>query len=253
VKSPLRTARGLLSTVIGYRGQPGLGVVDKTTNERETARHRLPWILDTKTFVSTSRSIFMGKSRRKEIKHHISETKLDELLREAEDEHRLRRLGFLKNLYRGDSIPEAAVREGRSVATGDRWAEAWNEGGVEALMPSFGGGRPPKLDADEREELFDILRRGQPWTSREIGSLLDDEFGVEYSPSYLSRFLRDLGLSYERSRSERPSQPSVSEADGDRPVGDTLDGADGDEPHNEPETDGRGGWVVEDDRCPDDV
>jgi transposase len=73
----------------------------------------------------------------------LSEEEIDELLREAEDDHWLRRLGFLKKIYRGDSIPEAADREGRSSTTGGRWVDTWNEGGIEALMPSFGG-RPPR-------------------------------------------------------------------------------------------------------------
>ena len=99
----------------------------------------------------------MGNSRRTEIKRHLPEGEIDELLREAEDDHRLRRIGFVKNLYQGDTIPEAADREGRSPATGGRWAEAWNEGGFDELMPSFGGGRPPKLDEDERDELIERL------------------------------------------------------------------------------------------------
>ena len=69
----------------------------------------------------------MERSLRKEIERHLTEEEIDELLREAEDDPHLRRLGFLKNLYRGDSIPEAADREGRSAATGGRWADAWNE------------------------------------------------------------------------------------------------------------------------------
>lgn len=170
----------------------------------------------------------MERSRRKEIKRHLSEEEIDELLREAEDDHRLRRLGFLKNLYQGDSIPEAADREGRSAATGDRWAEAWNEGGVEELMPSFGGGRPPKLDEDEQEELIEMLRDGQPWKSQEIQHLLKEEFGVEYSRNYLGTFLRNLGLSYAKPRPKRPHQP-----------------------HNKREGENDDGWVVEDDVCTD--
>ena len=149
----------------------------------------------------------MERSRRKEIKHHLSEDEIDELLREAEDDHRLRRLGFVKNLYLGDSIPEAADREGRSAATGDRWAEAWNEGGLEALMPSFGGGRPPKLDDEEQDELVEMLREGQPWKSQEIQHLLQEEFDVSYSPNYLGTFLRELGLSYAKPRPKRPHRP----------------------------------------------
>ena len=84
----------------------------------------------------------MGNSRRTEIKRHLPEGEIDELLWEAEDDHRLRRIGFVKNLYQGDTIPEAADREGRSPATGGRWAEAWNEGGFDELMPSFGAAGP---------------------------------------------------------------------------------------------------------------
>ena len=82
----------------------------------------------------------MGEDLRKEIKYHLPEKKIDELLREAEDDRRRERLGFLKNLYYGDSVAEAADREGRSAATGGRWAEARNKGGLGGLMPSFGGG-----------------------------------------------------------------------------------------------------------------
>jgi transposase len=41
-----------------------------------------------------------------------------------------------------------------------------------------------------------MLRDGQPWKSQEIQHLLQEEFGVSYSPDYLGTFLRNLGLSY---------------------------------------------------------
>lgn len=181
----------------------------------------------------------MERSRRKAIEYHLSEERIDELLREAEDEHRLRRLGFLKNLYRGDSIPEAAEREGRSATTGGRWADAWNEGGLEELMPSFGGGRPPKLDEDEQDELLERLREGHPWTSQEIQGLLKAEFDVEYHPDYLGTFLRNLGVSYVKTGSKRPNRPDEPEA--------LPDESADDEPHNKREGDDEGGWIVDDD------
>jgi transposase len=191
----------------------------------------------------------MERSRRKEIKRYLSEEEIDELLREAEDDHRLRRLGFLKNLYQGDSIPEAADREGRSAATGDRWADAWNEGGLEELMPSFGGGRPPKLDEDEQQELIEMLRDGQPWKSQEIQHLLNEEFGVEYSRNYLGTFLRSLGLSYAKPRPKRPHQPENPDEILEERVDDALD--EDDQPHNKREGEDDDGWVVDDDVCTD--
>ena len=54
-------------------------------------------------------------------------------------------------------------------------------------MPSFGGGRPPKLDEDEQDKLLELLQEGQPWKSQEIQYLLAEEFDVEYHPDYLGR------------------------------------------------------------------
>lgn len=169
----------------------------------------------------------MGRSRRKELVYHLPEEKVDELLREARDRHRRERIGFVKNLYQGDTIPEAADREGRSVATGDRWAEAWNEGGLEALMPSFGGGRPPKLDEDEQDELLALLQEDQPWQLHEIQHLLDEEFDVAYHPDYLGKFLRDLGVSYAKPLPQRLTRPEDADDDGGGWVVDEATGTDG--------------------------
>jgi hypothetical protein len=86
----------------------------------------------------------MGNNCREEIKYHLPEERIDELLREVDDKRKYERVGFLKDLYQGDTIGEAADRVGRSEATGDRWADAWNEGGLEGLRPSFGGRAAPE-------------------------------------------------------------------------------------------------------------
>ncbi|MFC6767630.1 IS630 family transposase [Natrinema soli] len=187
--------------------------------------------------------------RRTEIKRHLPEEEIDEILREAEDKHHIRRIGFVKNLYQGDTIPEAADREGRSPATGTRWAEDWNEGGFEELMPSFGGGRPPKLDEDQQEELVEMLREDQPWKSQEIQHLLQEEFAVEYSPNYLGTFLRDLGLSYAKPRPKRPHQPENPDEILEERVDDALE--EGDKSHNKREGEDDDGWVVDDNICTD--
>lgn len=187
----------------------------------------------------------MAGDRRKEIRCHLTEDELDEKLRAATDEHHLRRLGFLKNLYQGDTIPEAADREGRSASTGDRWADAWNEDGLAGLMPNFGGGRPPKLDEDQQQELLELLRESQPWKAQEIHHLLDEEFGVEFHPDYLGSFLRNLGLSYAKPRPRRPSRPDNAEEILNERVDDALEETD--QPHNKRDGDGEEGWILDDD------
>jgi transposase len=136
-----------------------------------------------------------------------------------------------------------------SATTGGRWADAWNDGGLEALLPSFGGGRPPKLDEDEQEELVEMLRDGQPWKSQEIQHLLQEEFGVTYSPNYLGTFLRNLGLSYAKPRPKRPHQPENPDEILEERVEDALD--EDEQPHNKREGEDEEGWVVDDDVCTD--
>ena len=52
----------------------------------------------------------MSRKRRKEIKRHLTEGELYEKLAEADNDEIVRRLTFLKNLYQGDLIKEAANR-----------------------------------------------------------------------------------------------------------------------------------------------
>ena len=137
----------------------------------------------------------MSSERRKEIERWLTESELDDRLATVDGEL-LRRLIFIKNLYCGDTVATAADRVGRSESTGDRWASAWNEGGPEALTPEYGGGRPPKLDGGDREQLQTLLQEGQPWRSREIRQLLDDQFDVAFHTNYLPAFLQELGLTY---------------------------------------------------------
>lgn len=146
----------------------------------------------------------------KDVKRLLDEASLDEAIDEAQhagDAHLVRRLCFIKNLYRGDSISEAAERAGVSQPTGSRWIEAWNAEGIAGLEPDFGGGRPPKLDVDEQDRLAEVLERHQPLTTRQIQRLVEEGFGVTYSQRHLSRLLKQLGMNYSIPRPEEPGRP----------------------------------------------
>ena len=192
----------------------------------------------------------MSGDRRTEIVRHLSEEELDHLLDEADDPKVTKRLTFVKRLYKGATLEEAADDVGKSASTGSRWARRWNEGGLGQLTPNFGAGRPPKLGEDEQQELLVILREGQPWKAQEIHHLLAEEFDVEYHPDYLGRFLRNLGLSYAKPRPERPSRPENPDEILEERVADAFD-EDDKTPHNKREDDDEEGWVVDDDICTD--
>lgn len=150
----------------------------------------------------------------KEVKQHLDEGMLEEAIDEAQkadDAYLVRRLIFIKNLYRGDSVSEAANRIGVSQPTGSRWIEAWNEDGIAGLEPDFGGGRPPKLDEDERERLAELLKGHQPLMTKQIQRLLEEGFDITYSQRHLSRLLKDLGMNYSIPRPEEPNRPEDAE------------------------------------------
>lgn len=84
--------------------------------------------------------------REKEVVRHLSDEELERLLTEADDIKVYKRLVFLKLLYGGATLAEAADNIGVSEGTASNWVQRWNESGLGKLTPNFGGG-------NERENL----------------------------------------------------------------------------------------------------
>ncbi len=146
----------------------------------------------------------------------------------AADETRLvRRLCFVKNLYHGDTREQAGRRVGISRSTTRRWARAWNDDGVDGLRPRFGGGRPPKLTPRQWAELCAVLEEGQPWTPKQIHSIIEDRYDVTYHPDHLSRKLREAGMNYAKPRPIDPRRPD----DADEILAERLGQALGEDDH----------------------
>ena len=83
-----------------------------------------------------------------------------------------------------------------------------------------------------------MLREDQPWKAQEIQRLVDEDFGVQYHPDYLHRFLRNLGLSYAKPRPDNPDEILEERAD-----------EEADTPQNKRTDDESEGWVVDGDIC----
>ena len=150
----------------------------------------------------------------KELVKHLSEAELDDAIDQAQsdEETRLvRRLCLVKNVYLGDSLTEAASRVGVATPTASRWIDRWNENAVDGLRPEWGGGRPPKLDEHQREQLQSVLKEHQPLTTHHVQRLIEETYGVSYSQRHLSRLLKELGLKYAIPRPESPDRPDDAE------------------------------------------
>jgi transposase len=171
----------------------------------------------------------MGTGRRKDIERHLSEAEVDARLRDEEDPEMVRRLGFIKNLYQGDTLGEAAGREGKSQPTGARWAARWNDGGVDGLAPDHGGGRPSKLTARERTHLRQQLETARPKTIQDVIHLIEEEFGVTYHPNYIYELLRSFDMLSAKSRPKRPERPDDADEILEDRLNDALDSEDGDD------------------------
>lgn len=150
----------------------------------------------------------------KEAERHLTEEELADAIDDAQsagNTRLVRRLCFIRNLYKGDSVTEAADRVGVAQPTGSRWVEAWNAGEIDGLKPDFGDGRPSKLTEQEQEQLKEILKGNQPLTTQQIQQIIEEGFDVSYSQRHISRLLKKLGMKYAIPRPKKPEQPDEAE------------------------------------------
>lgn len=67
-----------------------------------------------------------------------------------------------------------------------------NSKGYEGLIPEFGGGKTSKLTEEQKEELKEVLKERDSWTTKEVQKLIEAEFGVFYSSWQVRRILKAL-------------------------------------------------------------
>ncbi len=93
---------------------------------------------------------------------------------------------------------DIATALGVSTGAVSTWLKRGREGGVAALKTRPRSGRPPKLTAEHRAQIPELLARGAEaqgfrgdvWTATRIASVLFRRFGVRYHPDHVSRLLR---------------------------------------------------------------
>ena len=141
------------------------------------------------------------------------------------DRRTINRLLALRRFAQADKAPRVALRvqgilmslEGHSTGEIARtlkvhrsgvpvWIQHWNEHGEEGLLEGYRSGRPPELEARQREQLSDILDSGPVaygletgiWTSPMVARVIREEFGRSYHPGHVRKLLRQLGYSVQR-------------------------------------------------------
>lgn len=110
---------------------------------------------------------------------------------------RLRALHLKQHDWYQRDIAEALGVSEDSVS---HWLTRARRGGVEALLARPIPGRPPELGDEQKRRIPEFLWhgaeaygfRGAVWTCARVGRVIEEEFGVRYHKSHVSRLLKEL-------------------------------------------------------------
>ena len=131
------------------------------------------------------------------IQKHITQDELQRRIKILETNTKiLKRLYFIKYRYEGSSVEEACSLVGVAKPVGYIWQERWNEDGYEGLIPRYAGGRPSKLNYQQKEKLVQLLKQNDVWTTDEVKSLIKYQFDVEYTLNQIRIIVRKFGMKY---------------------------------------------------------
>jgi len=117
-----------------------------------------------------------------------------------------RRRRALQLLENGLTVSAVALKVGSSHSSVILWRDRYKKEGPDSLKPKPAPGRSPKLNSRQKERLTRILLKGalawgfstDLWTQKRVAQVIEKEFGVEYHPNHLWRFLIHLGWSCQK-------------------------------------------------------
>jgi len=129
--------------------------------------------------------------------------------RQSEEAGQTRRLLALAVIYEGGSRSEAARVGGVTLQVVRDWVLRFNALGPAGLIDRKAPGQPPRLGADHRVALAEIIDRGPipavhgvvRWRLADLCQWLWETFAISLSPEALGRTLRRMGY---RKLSARP-------------------------------------------------
>jgi transposase len=123
--------------------------------------------------------------------------------------------------FQGQSVSQIALMHRASATHIAELIHAFNERGFEALDPRKGGGRPRRIDADERQAIVKVALAkprdlGEPFSSWSLGKLRDHlvrrRVVRAISRSQLWRILRDRGVRFQHHKTWKASPDPDFEA-----------------------------------------
>lgn len=106
----------------------------------------------------------------------------------------------------GYSMNEAGRRVGCHASSVLRWHRARCQGGTAALRVRYSPGRPPRLNAKQKQRLLKLLLRGAQtygyhtnlWTTARIAEVIAREFDIPYHRDHIGRLMHSLKWSHQK-------------------------------------------------------
>jgi len=144
---------------------------------------------------------------------------LQDLRKQTEGEIPRERVLAAIGRKQGDTLETLAERHDVVEKTIRNWLDRFDEEPIEqAPYDAPRSGRPPKLDAEQREQVFAQLQQPptelgyeqQAWSPTLLLHHVKEEYGVEYSEGHARKLLGKAELSY------RTARPRNHEADPDK-------------------------------------
>jgi putative transposase len=158
----------------------------------------------------------MTKSSKLITNDELSMSDIDELISDCKVSIRLyQRLIFLKFIKKGSTIKKASDFVGVVRQTGSRWLKAYNENGLDGLMPKFGGGRPSFLTDEQKKELKEIITaKDANYSIMQIRNLIENNYGVDYTYKQAWVIVRiKFGLNYSKPFPKYDNSPESARED----------------------------------------
>jgi transposase len=150
----------------------------------------------------------------------LSPEELRSLAKAERDARVARRMLAIANALSGMSREAAAQSAGMDRQTLRDWVVRYNADGIAGLVDRWGDGRPPRLDADERAELAQVILAGpdvevdgiSAYTLEDLALLTAQRFGKPFHPASMSRVVRRLGFSRQKARPHHPDKDQAAQA-----------------------------------------
>jgi transposase len=118
----------------------------------------------------------------------------------------IKRIHALLYVLEGKSVAEVAEILSLSEQSVRNYVKVFILNGLDSLVYKRPPGRPPKLTKTQRKELAELIDAGPEragydcgcWDTSLIQDLIQNRFGVEYTPHYIAQLLSNMGFSYQR-------------------------------------------------------